>query len=63
MVKLLQRIHAEDCGASAAEYALMIALVGGLIIIGATSISTGISGVFTKMAVNVLASGNNIQTP
>lgn len=49
MMKLLRKIKTDKSGASAAEYALIIALVGGLIITAAISLSGSISSVFTRM--------------
>lgn len=63
MIKLLHKLQASKEGASAAEYALMIALVGGLIIVAATTLSTSISGVFTKLGGTLDTSSNNIGTP
>ena len=63
MMKLLKKIQTNEDGASAAEYALMIALVGGLIIVAATTLSTSISGVFTKMGGALDASKTAVQTP
>lgn len=63
MIKLLHKLQANKDGASAAEYALMIALVGGLIIVAATTLSTSISGVFTKMGTTLDSRASAVQNP
>ncbi len=60
VIKLLRGFKNDKSGASAAEYALMVALVGGAIILTATSLGTSIKGVFTTMGTAVTASGTNI---
>lgn len=49
MTKLLRTIKSNKSGASAAEYALMIALIGGAIILAATTLGTNVKKVFTDM--------------
>ena len=63
MMKLLKKIKTNEEGASAAEYALMIALVGGLIIIAATTLSGGISKVFAGMGSTLSTGATAIQAP
>lgn len=53
MTKLLRKIRIDNSGASAAEYALMIALIGGVIVIAAASLGTNMSAVFTTFAAKV----------
>ncbi len=60
MMKLLRNIKVNKSGASAAEYALMIALIGGAIVLTATALGTSIKGVFTTMGSTVTAAGTNI---
>ena len=48
MIKLLRNLKTNKSGASAAEYALLIALVGGGIIVAAGTLGSNISTVFTK---------------
>ena len=60
MMKLIRGIKNDKSGASAAEYALMIALVGGAIILTATALGTSIKGVFTSMSTATTAAGTNI---
>ncbi len=55
MMKLLRKIKTDKSGASAAEYALIIALVGGVIVTAASTLGTSISGVFTKMGTSMNA--------
>ena len=50
MIKMIRKLKNSKSGASAAEYALLIALVGGLIITAATALSGGISTVFNTTA-------------
>ena len=50
MPKLLSRFKSNHSGASAAEYALMIALIGGVIVVAASLLGTNISSVFTNFA-------------
>ena len=52
----------DESGASAAEYALMIALVGGLIITATVALSGGISGVFNVMG-STLTGASNFAAP
>lgn len=53
MMKLLRKIKMDKSGASAAEYALMIALIGGVIVVAAASLGTNMKGVFTTFAAKV----------
>lgn len=57
MTKLLNKLKASKDGASAAEYALIIALVGLAILIGARALGTAINGNFNKTATEI-NSGN-----
>lgn len=61
MMKLLRKIKTDKSGASAAEYALIIALVGGLIVTAAVTLSTSISGVFTKLGGTMDTAKTNVQ--
>lgn len=60
MMKLLRNLKTDKSGASAAEYALIIALVGGLIVTAATTLSTSISGVFNKTGTTLDTAKDNI---
>ena len=56
MTKLLNlycKVQANKSGASAAEYALMIALIGGVIVIAASALGTNMASVFTNFAAKV----------
>ena len=56
MIKLLRKIRVNKSGASAAEYALILAIVGGAISVAALSLSGAISGAMTKTATKITAS-------
>jgi pilus assembly protein Flp/PilA len=43
MTKLLQSLRAHKGGASAAEYALIISLIGLVIVVGATALGTAVN--------------------
>ncbi|QXQ04966.1 Flp family type IVb pilin [Sphingosinicellaceae bacterium] len=56
MTKLLNlycKLQANRSGASAAEYALMIALIGGVIVVAATALGNNMDAVFTTFAAKV----------
>ena len=57
MMQLLRKIKVNKSGASAAEYALMIALIGGVIVVAAGLLGTNISKVFTNFAGKVVYTG------
>lgn len=50
MSKMLSRLNGSNSGASAAEYALMIALIGGVIIVAASLLGTNMASVFNNFA-------------
>jgi len=54
MIRLLKNVRFSKSGASAAEYALILAVIGGGIVTGATllktSISAAMSGTATKIS-------------
>ncbi len=54
MTGLLSRFKRDQSGASAAEYALMIALIGGVIVVAATALGANMSTVFTTFAGKVV---------
>lgn len=56
MIKNIRKLKNDVSGASAAEYALIIALVGVAIITGATALGTAINGQMTSV-------GDKITTP
>nr|WP_310524783.1 Flp family type IVb pilin [Polymorphobacter sp.] len=55
MTKLLNALKNSKSGASAAEYALIIALVGVAIIAGATLLGTNINNRLTSTATTIAA--------
>lgn len=58
MIKLLHKIKTDRSGASAAEYALMIALIGGVIVVAAGTLGTNMSSVFTNFSKKVIYTGS-----
>lgn len=56
MMKLLKRVRVSKSGASAAEYALILAVIGGGIVVAAValkgSISTALTGTATTITNN-----------
>ena len=50
MIKLLSKIRTNKSGASAAEYALIVAVMGGLVVTGVTSLGNGFKGAMTTSA-------------
>jgi pilus assembly protein Flp/PilA len=50
MMKLLKRVRISKSGASAAEYALILAVIGGGIVVAAVALKTSISGSMNKTA-------------
>lgn len=48
MCKFLKTVGNSRSGASAAEYALILAVLGGITLAGAQLVGTGINNVFTK---------------
>lgn len=47
MMKILKNLKLNKSGASAAEYALIVAVLGGLVVTGATSFGDELNGVLT----------------
>ena len=56
MVKFLRALKTNKAGASAAEYALILAVLGAVIIAGLTLLGNGINSAFSK-ASNHLVTG------
>ena len=50
MVELLNGIRRNESGAAAAEYALILAVVGGGIAVAATLLGTNIAAVITRIS-------------
>ena len=53
MTKLLRALKTSNAGASAAEYALIISLIGVAIIVGATALGTAINGRLNTTATSI----------
>ena len=53
MTKLLRALKTSNAGASAAEYALIISLIGVAIIVGAGLLGTAINGRLTTTAASI----------
>jgi pilus assembly protein Flp/PilA len=49
MSKLLQQLIADESGASATEYAILLAIVGAAVVVAVALFSTGINTVFTNL--------------
>lgn len=49
MKKLLKSLRRDELGAAAAEYALILAVVGGGIVTAAIALSTSISGAMSRV--------------
>lgn len=55
MMNLLRSIKVNKSGASAAEYALMIAVMGGLVVVAIGLLGNNITNALTGSATNVTA--------
>jgi len=53
MMKLLRKLQVNKSGASAAEYALILAVIGGGIVTGATLLKTSISSAMSTSATKI----------
>ena len=53
MIKLFKVLKNSESGASAAEYALILAVLGGVIVIALTSFGTKLNTAFTTAGVNL----------
>ena len=49
MHRLIDRFHRDERGATATEYALLIVFVALAIAVGANTLGTGLSGLFSKI--------------
>ena len=61
MFNSLRKIMTNSSGASAAEYALMIALIGGVIVVTAGTLGTNMSTVFGSLGTK-MGNANTAQT-
>ncbi len=59
MMKLLKRVRVSKSGASAAEYALILAVIGGGIVVAAVALQGSISGAMNKTTLEL----NKDRTP
>ena len=55
MMKLLKQVRMSKSGASAAEYALILAVIGGGIVVAATALKTSIGGAMNRTATTLNA--------
>lgn len=55
MMKLLKRVRISKSGASAAEYALILAVIGGGIVVAAIALKGSISGALNSSATTISA--------
>lgn len=55
MMKLLKRIRISKSGASAAEYALILAVIGGGIVVAAVALKGSIAGSLNKTSTLISA--------
>ena len=53
MMKLLKNVRVSKSGASAAEYALILAVIGGGIVVAAIALKDSVSGALTKSATTI----------
>ncbi len=53
MIKLLRNLKKDTSGASAAEYALIVAILGGFVVLGANLFGTALSGAFSSSAASL----------
>lgn len=57
MMKLLNKIKLNESGASAAEYALIVAIIGAIVVAGATLLGSGITTAFTTANTQLTTAG------
>jgi pilus assembly protein Flp/PilA len=57
MMKLLKRVRVSKSGASAAEYALILAVIGGGIVVAAVALEDSISGAMGRTTATITAAG------
>jgi pilus assembly protein Flp/PilA len=57
MLRLVIRLVSDDSGASAAEYALILAIVGGAIVLAALALGVAIGGAVDRAATNIADCG------
>jgi len=57
MMKLLKRVRVSKSGASAAEYALILAVIGGGIVVAAVALEDSISGAMGRTTTTITSAG------
>lgn len=57
MMKLLKRVRVSKSGASAAEYALILAVIGGGIVVAATTLSGSITSAMQRTTTTLNTAG------
>ena len=57
MMKLLKRVRVSKSGASAAEYALILAVIGGGIVVAAVALEDSISGAMGRTTATINTAG------
>ena len=55
MMKLLKQVRVSKSGASAAEYALILAVIGGGIVVAATALKGAVGGAMNRTATTLNA--------
>jgi pilus assembly protein Flp/PilA len=58
MMKFLNALKSDKSGASAAEYALILAVLGGITLVGAQAVGGGVTGAFNKGAADLATATN-----
>ncbi len=53
MMKMMKALRGNESGASAAEYALLVALIGAAIVVGARALGTSINNKLSTVAATV----------
>lgn len=53
MMKILNSLKGNKSGASAAEYALIVAVLGGFVVLGATTFGTSLEAALTSSAADL----------
>jgi pilus assembly protein Flp/PilA len=59
MMKILNALKGNKSGASAAEYALIVAVLGGFVVLGATAFGGSLQNAMTTTGTDLETSANN----
>jgi pilus assembly protein Flp/PilA len=62
MMKLLRSLKTSKSGASAAEYALIVAVMGGLVVAGAIAFGTGLNTAMDTSGQALSTNADNAET-